>query len=79
MIFNEYLVRIRHEEMLAEAERVRMVSMAIRSSSKKKSYYGVALNWVGNLFCKLGGLLQERFGDQKLVDQSPTMDKGVQA
>lgn len=79
MIINEHLVRIRHEEMLAEAERIRMVSLANRSSRKKKSVYGILLNWVGSLLCRWGDLLQERFGDQDLVDQSQTMDTGIQA
>jgi len=79
MIINEYLVRTRHEELLAEAERARMVSLAFRSSRKKKSVYGVLLNWMGSVLCKWGDLLQERFGEQEVVDQSHNMDAGVQA
>jgi hypothetical protein len=79
MLFNEHLVRIRHEEMLAEAERIRLVSLVNRQSKKRKSFFSVSLNWMGNLLCKLGGFLQERFGEQDLVDQSQTMDTGIRA
>jgi len=79
MIINAHLVRTRHEELLAEAERARMVSLAFRSSRKKNSVYGVLLNWVGSLLCKWGDLLQERFSEQEVVDQSHNMDLGIQA
>ena len=64
MIFHEYLMQMRHEEQLAEGERIRIVSLASRRPMRKNPLLGVALNWMGSLLSKWGATLQKRSDNQ---------------
>ena len=79
MILNEYMMHIRHEEMLAEAERFRIVSLASRRPMRKNPLLGVALNWMGSLLSKWGATLQKRSGNQDILNQSQSIDGGSHA
>jgi hypothetical protein len=77
MIIQEYLMRIYQDEMLAEAERNRLISKAKRSPVSVNSYHARSLTWLGNLMCSWGSLLEERFGDQTASQQSGSIEKGL--
>jgi len=78
MIINEYLMRIRHEEILSQAENNRLVAQAKRRSPSRRPYSGRALTWLGNRLIKWGEYLQLRFGDAKKISQSQPVERGVQ-
>ena len=65
MIINEYLMRIRHAEILSQAESYRLVAQAMQHSPKRRSYSGRALTWLGNRLCKWSEYIQLRFGEAK--------------
>ena len=77
MLYNEYLVQVRHEELLDEAERYRLISQAQRRSARKKYSYALALAWLGIRLCNWGNRLQERFGDAGRVGPSQAVKSGI--
>jgi len=78
MILDEYLMRIRQEEILTQAENNRLVAQAKRRSPRRRSYSGRALTWLGNRLIKWGEYLQLRFGDAKKISQPQPVERGVE-
>ena len=78
MIINEYLMRIRQEEILSQAERNRIVAQFKRRSPKRRSYSGRFLTGLGNRLIKLGEYLQLRFVDAKKISQLQPVERGAQ-
>ena len=78
MILDEYLMRIRQEEILRETERNRLIAQAKRLSQRKWSYSGRALTWFGNRLIGWGEYLQLRFGDAKKISQPQPVERGVE-
>ena len=62
MMIHEHLVRIYQDEMLAQAEQARLISIAKRRPFRVNSYYAQTLAWLGNLMCSWGSQLEVRFG-----------------
>ena len=77
MIVHEYLARIYQEEMLAEAERIRLIAKSKRRPAKGNSFYARSLAWLGNLMCSWGSLLEKRFSEQEAGQQSGSIGKGL--
>jgi hypothetical protein len=79
MLNLELLMMIRHEELLREAARDRLISQAKRGSVRRKYPYSLALVWLGSRLCKWGNLLQERFGNSRMVIPSRSTNSGIKA
>jgi hypothetical protein len=77
MIVHEYLARIYQEEMLAEAERIHLITKAKRHPVRVNSFYARSLAWLGNLMCSWGSLLEKRFSEQEAGQQSGSIGKGL--
>ncbi|MCJ7535708.1 MAG: hypothetical protein MUO57_09265 [Anaerolineales bacterium] len=71
MIINEYLMRLRHEEFLAEAERNRLLATAVHHPARVISTYTRFLTWLGGLMSRWGSRLEKRFGAEAAVNHSP--------
>jgi hypothetical protein len=61
---------LRQEELLAEAERYRLISLANQRSSNQRNFLATALAWWGSKLSRWGGVLQERFGDTVIVEDT---------
>ena len=79
MFSNEYLVKIRHEELLKEAARYRLISQAKQGSIRCKYSYSPTLVWLGSRLCKWGNFLQERFDNSRMVTPSHTINNSIKA
>ena len=77
MLFHEYFVRMRQEELLAEAERARLIKKAKRSPVKAFPFYARSLAWLGSLLCNLGSLLSKRFADEAAINHSQSIDRSL--
>ncbi len=62
--------KFRHEEFLQEAERYRLISQVKRQSSGRRISLAPTLFWWGSKLSKWGSVLQERFGDPGMVEDS---------
>ena len=64
-------LKFRHEEFLQEAERYRLISQVNRQSSGRRISLAPTLAWWGSKLCRWGGhVLQERFGDPGMVEET---------
>ena len=83
MLIDELLVKIRHEELLREAAaRYRLISLEKQGLVvvvRRKYSYSLALVWLGSRLCKWGNLLQERFGNSRMVIPSRSTNSGIKA
>lgn len=77
MHLHEYLMAQRHKELLQEAERYQLISQARRDPVKRYNYLSRSLAWLGNRMCSWGSLLESRFGEQSILSQSQSMDRGL--
>jgi hypothetical protein len=77
MIFHEYLLNKRHEELLAEAEHARLIKKAKPPPVKGSSFYARSLAWLGGILCNLGSLLKERFGEEVAINHSQSIDRSL--
>ncbi len=77
MIINEYLMRVRQEEILSQAERNRIVAQFKRRSPSRQSYSGRTLTGLGNRLIGWGEYLQLRFGDAKKISQPQPVERGA--
>lgn len=78
MIVHEYLIRKRHEELLAEAEHYRLANEASQLHGKRFSFYGKLLAWLGGILCNLGSQLEKRFGDETAINHSHSIDRSLE-
>ena len=77
MIMDEYLMKARHEEILAEAERSRLLAISRRKSVTVTSTSARFLVWFGGLLHMWGCRLEERFSVDVCVNQAQSVDRGL--
>ena len=77
MIFHEYFIHWRHEELLAEAERARLIKEAKRRPVKAFPFYARSLAWLGGILCNLGSLLGKRFADEAAINHSQSTGRSL--
>jgi hypothetical protein len=77
MLFHEYFMRMRQEELLAEAERARLIQKAKRRPVKAFPFYARSLAWLGSILCNLGSLLGKRFAAEAAVNHSQSIDRSL--
>jgi hypothetical protein len=77
MIIYEKLARIYQEEMHAEAERWRLINMASNRQHRMIMRYAKSLNWMGNVMCNWGDLLERRFGDEMGGNHSKSIEDSI--
>jgi hypothetical protein len=63
-------LKFRHEAFLQEAERYRMISQFSRGSSRRRISLYPTLAWWGSKLSRWGHVLEERFSDQGMVEDS---------
>jgi hypothetical protein len=73
----EYLMWVRHEEMLKERQHQRLIALAKKHAPRRSNPYRQALTWLGGRLCKWGRALQERFGDAEGLGARRTVNSGV--
>ena len=78
MIIHEYLIRIRQDEILAEAERSRLINEAKRRPVKVFSFYARSLAWLGGILINFGSLLEKRFGKENVINHSQSIDRSLE-
>lgn len=78
MILHEYLLHQRHEELLAEAERSRLIKEAMRCQDKRFGFYARILAWLGSILCNLGSLLERRYGEDVAISHSQSLDNSLE-
>ena len=64
------LSKLRQKELLKEAEHYRIISQVKRGSSRQRKTLARGLAWWGSILSRWGRILQERFGDSGLVENS---------
>ncbi len=77
MFFYEDLMRMRHEEILAEAENSRLLAISRRKSVAVASTSARFLVWFGGLLRVWGCQLEERFSVNVCVNQAQPVDRGL--
>jgi hypothetical protein len=77
MIMDEYLMKARHEEILAEAERGRLVKLSKLKPDGAISSSVRFLVWFGGLLRMWGCRLEERFSVDVCVNQAQPVDRGL--
>jgi hypothetical protein len=79
MIIHEYLVRIYQDEMLAQAEQIRLISRVKLRSYRVNSFYAQTMAWLGNIMCSWGSQLVQRFGKKTDSFQSGAIEQKLNA
>ena len=77
MLYHEYFMRMRQEELLAEAERARLIKKAKRRPVKAFPFYARSLAWLGGILCNLGSLLGKRFAEEAAINHSQSIDRSL--
>ena len=77
MIIHEYLVRIRQDEILAEAEHARLIKKAKPRPVKVFSFYARSLALLGGILCNLGSPLEKRFREEVAINHSQSIDRNL--
>jgi hypothetical protein len=72
-----YLVQIRQKELLAEAERQRMVAIARQSKSNGISTGARFMAYLGVLLNRWGSQLEERFAVEAIPEQVRSVKRGL--
>ncbi len=70
----EGLMRLRQEELLQEAERYRLISLAQKNAPRGNQPYRRVLVWLGSKLSDWGSQMQARFGETR-VSVSPDPGK----
>jgi hypothetical protein len=70
MMYEYEIVKLRQKELLQEAEHYRLISQIKRGSSRQRNTLARALAWWGSILSRWGRILQERFGDSGMVENS---------
>lgn len=68
------LFRIHQKELLEEAERYRIISITKQQSTPRGNYLAAGLSWWGGRLIRWGNVLQERFGDSVMVENTRAMN-----
>jgi hypothetical protein len=76
MIIDEYLMKARHEEFLAEAERSRLVKLSMLKPGGAISSSVRVLVWFGGLLRRWGSRLEDRFAAEVRYNQTQPVDCG---
>ena len=77
MLYHEYFMRMRQEELLAEAELARLIKKAKRRPVRAFPFYARSLAWLGGILCNLGSLLGKRFADEAAINHSQSIDRSL--
>ena len=77
MIISEEFMRVRQGELLAEAERSRLLAISRRNSVTVTSTSARFLVWFGGLLRVWGCQLEERFSVNVCVNQAQPVDRGL--
>ena len=77
MIVHEYFVRMRNEELLAEAERRRLIKEFRQRPPWFNTNFARSLTWLENLMCRWGSLLARRFGEETAINLSGSIEDSV--
>ena len=77
MIISEYYMRGRQKELLAEAEKHRLLALSKRKTVKANPKNARILVWVGGLMCRWGSQLEERFTVEVEPNQPHQIDHGL--
>lgn len=77
MIISEYYMRGRQKELLAEAEKHRLLALSERKPVKANRKNARILVWVGGLMCRWGSQLEERFAVEVKPGQTNPVDRGL--
>ncbi len=77
MLFHEILMHKRHEELLAEAERARLIQKAKRRPVKAFPFYARSLAWLGGILSNLGNRLEKRFAEEAAINHSQSIDRSL--
>ncbi len=77
MFYHEYFMRMRHEELLAEAERARLIKEVKQRPVKAFPFYARSLAWLGGILCNLGSLLGKRFAEEAAINHSQSSDRSL--
>lgn len=77
MIISEYYMRGRQKELLAEAEKHRLLALSKRETVKANPKNARMLVWVGGLMCRWGSQLEERFAVEVKPSQTNPVDRGL--
>ena len=77
-MLEEYLVRIRHKEFLAEAERNRLLAMAEKKHSSSISTAARLLVYIGGLFRRWGSRLEDRFAIESNPHQNQPVERRME-
>ncbi len=75
---HEYFLRMRHEELLEEAERFRLIEKTKQLQGNRFGYYGKLLALLGSILCNLGGWLVKRFGDEVAINHTQSIDSSLE-
>jgi hypothetical protein len=78
MIMQEYLMKVRYEELLKEVEQIRLINSVKRHPVKGYRFYANSLAWLGGILCGLGNKLEKRFGDEVAIDYSHPIDRSLE-
>ena len=74
MIIEEYLVKIHQDELHAEADRNRLLSVASQNPVQKFSLNARFLTWLGGKLRSWGSRLEDRFAAEAASNQSRSID-----
>ena len=76
-MIEEYLMQIRQKELLAEAERQRMVATARQGKSNGISTGARLMIYLGALLSTWGSQLEERFAVEANPEQVNSVERGL--
>ena len=75
MIIEEFLVKIRQEELLAEADRNRLLAAAKHKPDHSLSLGARFLTWLGGQLRRWGSRLEDRFAAESASTRSHSDDR----
>ncbi len=75
MIFYEEYKNVRQKELLAEAERNRLVNKFTQSPIPSKPNFSRMVTWLGNLLLTLGTWLTLRFEENTMLTEPESISK----
>ena len=76
-MIEEYLVQVRQKELLAEADRQRMVAIARQRKSSGKSTGARIMVYLAALLSRWGSQLEERFTVESNPEQVHSVKRGL--
>ena len=77
MLFHEILMHKRHKELLAEAERARLIQKAKRRPVKTSPFYARYLARLGGILCNLGSRLEKSFTEEVAMSHSQSTGRSL--